>query len=86
MDDTEGYHIELTKKIIFTAKSPHRKTRQSKEILVSKSFQDTCLRLTNRILEGDFIIPPTPPIYRSNKYYMHSVHFENNCICVWMRF
>ncbi|XP_023292057.2 arrestin domain-containing protein 3-like [Lucilia cuprina] len=61
MSDTQGYSIEFTKKMIFTAKSPHRKERTSKNTLVSRTFSEQCLRLTNRIIEGEMYIPATPP-------------------------
>ncbi|XP_065354355.1 arrestin domain-containing protein 3-like [Calliphora vicina] len=61
MDDTEGYYVEFSKKMIFTARSPRHKERSSKDVLVTRSFNENCLRLANRIIEGEIYIPSTPP-------------------------
>lgn len=59
--DTYGYFIEFTRKVIFTAKTPSHRERSTKDILVNRGFDEKCLRLTNRIIEGEFCIPSIPP-------------------------
>lgn len=61
MDDTEGYVLEFSQKITFNARTPHHKERHTTKVLVSKRLTDTCLRLSNRMFEGDFLIPAIPP-------------------------
>ncbi|KAM7361426.1 arrestin domain-containing protein 3-like [Cochliomyia hominivorax] len=59
--DIEGYFVEFKKKITFTANSPSKSKRSTKDILASKSCRQNCLRLTNRVIEGEIYIPSTPP-------------------------
>ncbi|KAM7363737.1 arrestin domain-containing protein 17-like isoform 1-T1 [Cochliomyia hominivorax] len=61
MDDIQGYLVEFIRKINFTARTPHHKVRVEKSTLFSKLYETRCLRLSTRILEGNFLIPSTPP-------------------------
>ncbi|XP_065365055.1 arrestin domain-containing protein 3-like [Calliphora vicina] len=61
MDHIEGYTIEFNRKIIFTARTPHYKTREDKTTLYKKSYGNRCLRYTTRIFGGNFVIVSTPP-------------------------
>lgn len=61
MADTTGYTLEFFQKMKFTARSPSRNQRQQTKKLLEKSSSEKCLRLTNRIFEGQFRIPSVPP-------------------------
>lgn len=61
MVDVEGYFMEFTQKMTFTAHSPSRSHRHEKRTLVKRNYPEICRRLTNRILNGEFQIPSVPP-------------------------
>lgn len=61
MSDTDGYSYQFIKKLTFTATSPSRKQQHVRDVLSANSYNEKCLRLTNRISEGVFPIPSTPP-------------------------
>lgn len=61
MTDIVGYSYEFVKKVTFTAKTPSRKHRFTRDVLVARSYSDTCLRLSTQLFEGQFVIPPVPP-------------------------
>ncbi|XP_075145126.1 arrestin domain-containing protein 3-like [Haematobia irritans] len=61
MANTNGYLLEFIQRKTFTVTSPQRKQRQTKNTLVKRTYSETCLRLTNRIFEGEFRIPSISP-------------------------
>ncbi|XP_073819343.1 arrestin domain-containing protein 3-like [Musca autumnalis] len=61
MVDTEGYTMEFTQKMTFTAHSPSRCHRYERRTLVKQNSSEICRRLTNRIFNGEFYIPPVAP-------------------------
>ncbi|KAM7364431.1 arrestin domain-containing protein 3-like isoform 2-T2 [Cochliomyia hominivorax] len=61
MTDVISYYLQFIRKIVFTANSPSKRKRYSKDILISKIYKENCLRLTNRVIEGEMHIPSTPP-------------------------
>lgn len=60
MSDIEGYRLELYKEIIFTAISPQVRQRSTKDIINKVSSLETCLKLSNRVIEGFIYTPDTP--------------------------
>lgn len=61
MDDIGSYTVEFNRKMTFTARTPHHKTREEKTNLFTKTYDTRCLRLTTRLLEDSFVIVATPP-------------------------
>ncbi|TMW45821.1 hypothetical protein DOY81_009102 [Sarcophaga bullata] len=59
--DTYGYCYEFKKKITYTATEFSSKEKKYKrKVLITKHFNDQCIRYTNRCFEGDFTIPSIP--------------------------
>lgn len=86
MNDVKRYRIEFSRNIIFTATYPRRKKRYTKDILFTKVYWENCLRLTNRIIEGEIPIPSTPSSTNSDNIicveYTLKVIFHLSAICM----
>ncbi|XP_059219752.1 arrestin domain-containing protein 3-like [Stomoxys calcitrans] len=61
MASSKGYEMQFIQKMTFTATTPRRAQRQTKITLIKQESSENCLRLTNRIFEKEFRIPPVSP-------------------------
>ena len=63
---TGGYSYEFKQKITYTANQPVHEKRHERNVLVSDSISEQCLRFSNRLFEDAFTMPEIPPSTDSN--------------------
>ncbi|XP_075145124.1 arrestin domain-containing protein 17-like [Haematobia irritans] len=61
MSDISGFEVEFNELVTFTAHTPRHKTRETNTTLAHQVREEQCLRLSNRQIDGELVLPSLPP-------------------------